>query len=261
MPRAKQTAPLVIGVTGHRNIGARNRKLAGLVRAECARLRKEHRGRTFVVLSPLAEGADRLVARVAMDVLDARLVVPLPLPLDDADGYRKDFPASALEFERLLTRADKVVPGPLRSRDGKWRAYGAARNRQYAWVGAYIAERADVLFALWDGRPARGVGGTGQIVRWYLAGQVPKAHATRDGARAAAGKAGRRQRTGAGRMLVHVNPETGEVARRAAGQTAATAGGPAGAAGRSARASGPSPGRAPAPIRGARRKYTSARAR
>jgi len=214
MPRARRTAPLVIGVTGHRNIGARSRTLAGLVRAECTRLRKDWRGRKFVILSPLAEGADRLVARIAMDVLDARLVVPLPLPLDDPDGYQKDFPASVKEFERLLAKAADVVPGPLRSRGGKWRAYTEARNRQYAWAGAYVAERADVLFALWDGKPARGTGGTAQIVRWYLGGKVPKAYTTLAPRRAA--KTPKRKRKGTGKILVHINPETEKVARTAA---------------------------------------------
>ena len=213
MPRAKRTAPLVIGVTGHRNIGARTRKLAALVRAECARLRKDHRGRQFTILSPLAEGADRLVARIAMDVLDARLVVPLPLPLDDPDGYEKDFPASVKEFRRLLAKAGDVVPGPLRSRDGRWRGYTEVRNRQYAWVGAYVAERAEVLFAIWDGKPARGTGGTAQIVRWYLGGKVPKAYTTMKSRPAASSGRTKRTRKGAGRLLIHVNPETGEVAR------------------------------------------------
>jgi hypothetical protein len=206
--------PLVIGVTGHRNILPGNRAMARLVRNECVRLRREHPKRKFVVLSPLAEGADRLVARIAMDVLDARLVVPLPLPLDDADGYLKDFPGSVRAFKRLLAKADDIVPGPLPSRGSKWRDYSEARNRQYAWVGGYVAGRADVLFALWDGKPSRGTGGTAQVVRWYLGGKVPKAYALETLPRPASARAAKSRRKG--KVLVHINPETGTIERIAA---------------------------------------------
>jgi hypothetical protein len=204
MARSRRAAPLVIGVTGHRNIAEQERALARLVRAECLRLRRAHPGRSFVVLSPLAEGADRLVARIAMQILDARLVVPLPLPLDHPDGYLKDFASSIPAFRRLLAKADEVFAGPARVLDKRWHAYGTARDRQYAWAGAYVAERADVLFALWDGKPSRGLGGTAQVVRWYLTGKVPRAFATRP---AQPRSPKRRNRT-----LVHFDTGTGAVA-------------------------------------------------
>jgi len=131
-----------------------------------------------VVISPLAEGADRIVARIAVDLLDARLVVPIPLPLDHPKGYLEDFPKSIKEFKRMLGKADEIFLAPLRSRGSRWRADKAAREKQYAWVGAYVAEHADILFAIWDGKPARGVGGTGQVVKWFLANHVPRAHST-----------------------------------------------------------------------------------
>jgi hypothetical protein len=49
---------------------------------------------------------------------------------------------------------------------------------QYALAGAYIAERADVLIAVWDGAPARGTGGTGDIVAWRDRGEIPAEYAT-----------------------------------------------------------------------------------
>ena len=47
-----------------------------------------------------------------------------------------------------------------------------ARNKQYALAGAYIVQRADQLIAVYDGKPAAGTGGTGQIVDWYCNGQI-----------------------------------------------------------------------------------------
>jgi len=209
MPRRRRSPRrLVVAVTGHRDIDARDRGLARLVRGECRRLREAHPGGRFAVLSPLAEGADRLVARIAPAVLAAPLIVPLPLPLDHRRGYLADFPRSRGEFHRLLASAEEVLCAPLRSRGGKWQRDGAARNRQYAWAGAYIAEHADILLAIWDGRRARGVGGTGQVVAWFLAGKVPKAHSTLR----LAGRPGSLP-PGRPRLLVRIDPATGEVSR------------------------------------------------
>ena len=60
----------------------------------------------IIVLSSLAEGADRLVARVAL-AHGARLVAPMPMPIEE---YRRDFepglkPGNAAEFDALLAQA------------------------------------------------------------------------------------------------------------------------------------------------------------
>src|SRR5215467_13382687 len=84
--------PLVIGVTGHRDL--RDRDVPELERQVVdfiVSLRRDYLGRDsetpLIVLSSLAEGADRLVARVAM-AHGARLVAPLPMPVEE---YRRDF--------------------------------------------------------------------------------------------------------------------------------------------------------------------------
>ena len=51
-------------------------------------------------------------------------------------------------------------------------ADNASRNKQYALVGAYIAQRCDYLVAIHDGLPEEGVGGTAQILRWYKTGEI-----------------------------------------------------------------------------------------
>ena len=105
------------------------------------------------LLSPLADGSDRLVAAVALEHADTSLIAVLPLPKND---YLQDFttPDSRAEFEGLLARAARVETPPS-SRE---------RTRAYAAVGRDIVDRCDVLVALWDGRPPRGVGGTGETV-------------------------------------------------------------------------------------------------
>src|SRR5919202_1962342 len=109
----------------------------------------------LAVVSPLAEGADRLVARMVLADPETLLEVALPLPLHD---YQTDFTTedSKREFESLLARAVRVVELPACE----------TRAEAYEQAGQYVVERCDVLIALWDGQPSRGKGGTAEIVEW-----------------------------------------------------------------------------------------------
>jgi hypothetical protein len=195
-------------VTGHRDFGKRTKKVASAVRAELERIARAHPKTPAVVLSALAEGADRLVATLAREVLDARLVAVLPMP---AKEYTQDFAtaASRREFKSLLKSANQVIEAPILSKGRKWRAYTEERNHQYAWGGAYVVKNADVLVTLWDGKPARGTGGTACVVDWFLQGITPRRYAMSHW----------RLRTAHSpykASLVHINPETLAVKRRRA---------------------------------------------
>jgi hypothetical protein len=140
-----------IGVTGHRILVEIDRLQAGL-ETVVRRLEEAFPGR-WTVVSALAEGADRLVARRLLAREGTRLVAILPLARDD---YETDFgtDASRREFADLLARASEVVEvAPEPSRDEAYEAGGLA-----------VLERADALVAIWDGQGAQGRGGTGGIV-------------------------------------------------------------------------------------------------
>jgi hypothetical protein len=149
---------LKIGVTGHRwfddpdDVRA---AIAGVASDLAARVDESdgRDGAAIEVWSSLAEGADRVVADELMRV-GATLVVVLPLP---ADEYRRDFvaPGSADEFDRLLARASTVH---LATTDE------ASREAAYEAAGLQVLEAADMLVAVWDGAPARGRGGTAELV-------------------------------------------------------------------------------------------------
>jgi hypothetical protein len=178
--------PLVIGVTGHRDLREEDHEqLMARVLDFFRKLRSWCPSTPLVLLSPLAEGADRLVARVALDEFpdSVRLVVPLPMPrtLYEADCSSE---ASRLEFNKLLGR---VEPGdcfelPLLSvRADDVRLGGEARDRQYAQAGAFVARHSQILLALWDGKDTGRVGGTSQIVSFQRDG-VPEPYAPVRGA-------------------------------------------------------------------------------
>ncbi len=123
---------------------------------------------SYSVLSPLAEGADRLVASAVLSEPHARLDAVLPLALDD---YLEDFSAeeSRAEFQELLAQSRNPVR--LRTRricDDRNDPDGQAelRRESYANVGQYVVDHCDVLVALWDGEPSRGRGGTAEIVQY-----------------------------------------------------------------------------------------------
>ena len=77
--------PLVVAVTGHRDlVASETEPLRQKVRKFFLELAERFPARRLRLLSPLAEGADQLVAEIAVD-LDIELVVPLPM-----DEFSKD---------------------------------------------------------------------------------------------------------------------------------------------------------------------------
>jgi hypothetical protein len=173
---------LIVGVTSHRDLDpAQLHELEARVRTALALLRARYPELALVVMSALAEGGDRLVAEIGMD-MGARLVVPLPLPLS---LYRDDFASdeSHRAFDALIARAE-IIPlaWPADGFDDL-RMPGPARDRQYLHAGLFVANHCHVLFALWDGRDHAGTGGTGQVVRYYLGGPVPGARRATDNLR------------------------------------------------------------------------------
>lgn len=166
--------PLVLGVTGHRDIQD-SHALSELLKTQIATLRQQYPSTPMVALSSLAEGADRIFARTA---LDAGLPLYVPLPFSPEE-YEKDFPDSVDAFRALCAKAQAVFPVPLAPgvttenlRLASGENSNAWRNWQYAMAGIYLAQRAHVLFALWDGQPAAGLGGTAQIVHYRQKGRL-----------------------------------------------------------------------------------------
>jgi hypothetical protein len=165
--------PLVIGVTGHRDLRNEDRShLEHSVHRVLARLRSDHPHTPLLLLSGLAEGADQLVARVGLSPdIAAHLIVPLPL---SRDLYEDDFetPHSRAEFKALLDQSDEWFDLPLApgNTEENIRARGPHRDAQYAELGKYIARESHILIALWDGVETQLAGGTAQVVRFQLEG-------------------------------------------------------------------------------------------
>jgi hypothetical protein len=169
-------APLVLGVTGHRDLRPGDLDpLRAKVREIFAELRALYPSTPFILISSLAEGADRLVAGIALEPTNqTRLIVPLPMP---QAVYETDFDSagSVAEFRDLLTRAAYTfqIPLPAGVSEDAIAQPGPARNRQYELQGYYLAEQSQILIALWDGVDSGKPGGTSEVVKCQLHG-VPR---------------------------------------------------------------------------------------
>jgi hypothetical protein len=154
---------MTLGVTGHRVLAERE-KLAASVDRALGEIERAFPGRELVVLSALAEGADRLVAERVLRRPGGSLRVVLPMPRAD---YASDFAttASRREFDELLARAAEIVE----------LAPGATREASYEAVGRHVVDHCDALIAVWDGETAQGRGGTGAIVARARARGLPLA--------------------------------------------------------------------------------------
>jgi hypothetical protein len=164
--------PFVIGVTGHRDLRAADLPvLEQTVRRAIEQIRDRFPHTPLIVLSQLAEGADRLVSQVALD-LGLSMIVPLPMPQAE---YEKDFdkPGSLDDFRSLLGQSNWhfVVPGA--EGEELTGLGGNARSQRYALAGAFIAQSSQILLALWDGVDSNKVGGTSQVVQYARQG-VPR---------------------------------------------------------------------------------------
>jgi hypothetical protein len=152
MPEADQLPVFhVVGFTGHRQLPD-EAGVAKVMREVLAGLKSEP-GVEWLALSSVAAGSDMLFARTALSLgLGWEAILPLP-PAE----FRRDFDDGAWrEVETLLGEAEQV------------RVIGNRPEREDAYLdgGMEAVNHCDVLMAVWDGEPARGRGGTAEIVAY-----------------------------------------------------------------------------------------------
>jgi hypothetical protein len=154
MSKARDDNAFVFGVSGHRDLVPGDLPDLRLqLRDIFRRFMSTRPAATFELLTPLAEGADRIAAHEA---LAAGIKLVVPLPMEQAD-YERDFATaeSLDEFRQLLQAA--VSQFEIST------AATAARAQKYAAVGDYIAQHSDVMIFLWDGEDNQKVGGTAWV--------------------------------------------------------------------------------------------------
>jgi hypothetical protein len=109
-------------------------------------------------LSCLADGADQIFARAVTEA-GGRLEVVVP-----AERYR-DGLAEALRpgYDQLFALAAAVHRMSFREPSA----------RSYMAAGEFMIDHADELYAVWDGKPGRGYGGTADVVGYARRRGIP----------------------------------------------------------------------------------------
>ena len=171
-PSAEDAPRLFVAVTAHRDLLAgETPAIESRVEACFRQLAEAFPALPVALLTPLAEGGDRLAARVA-----ARMGVPFlaVLPMERQE-YERDFASSESlkEFRGLLAQAEQVISLPTAPGYSPPPYAGKARDIQYAQLGVFLSNHCQVLLALWDGKEGTRFGGTGQVVRFHLTAEMP----------------------------------------------------------------------------------------
>lgn len=134
---------MVVGVTGHQKRQGVN---WGWVKQSLASCLQKYAATE--AMTSLAEGTDQIFAEAALNLnIPVSAVIPL-------DGYERFFsPDGLLAYQELLGRSTPVY---LHSDQKPEQAFLDA--------GRYVVNHCDIVFAVWDGHHAEGLGGTGDIV-------------------------------------------------------------------------------------------------
>jgi hypothetical protein len=137
-----------VGITGHQDIPP---LAEDAIRQKLRRVLEDIRDPITAVTS-LAEGADQMFAALTLE-RGGRLHVVVP-----CRRFEEAFATAAgvQAFTRLLARAADIetLSFPQPSEEAFWAA------------GRRVVELCDLLVGVWDGKPARGKGGTADVVEY-----------------------------------------------------------------------------------------------
>lgn len=136
-----------IGASGHQNLP---NEAVDYVTSRIRELLERHPTDLIGVCS-LAAGADQLFARTVLQA-GGRLHIVIPCV-----QYRTTFsPNEAKAYDELLAAASSSEMLP----------FEVPSEVAFLAAGQRVVDLAELLIAVWDGRPAQGAGGTGDIVSY-----------------------------------------------------------------------------------------------
>lgn len=134
-----------IGITGHQNIPSQ--ALAYVIRGIRGIITSQQQ--PVIGYSSLAIGADQLFARLVLEN-GGSLVAVVP-----SRSYELTFSAADLpSYRKLLACASKTLVLD----------YPAPNEQAFMAAGRQVVQSSDLMIAVWDGKPAAGLGGTADVV-------------------------------------------------------------------------------------------------
>jgi hypothetical protein len=136
-----------IGITGHQGLQQTTRNLVADGLARELRDVNDLHG-----VTSLAEGADQIFAEQVLG-LGGKLTAVIPAAQYE-DSFVTD--SSRMSYWAFRDRADEIVELP----------YDVPCEQAYWAAGQHIVNMADILLAVWDGKPSGGLGGTADVVAY-----------------------------------------------------------------------------------------------
>lgn len=141
------SAETIVGISGHQGLTG---ETEDLVRAEIEKLLRPLDG--IVGVTSLAEGADQLFAQA---VLEQGGLLEAVIPCDD---YETTFKAA--ESRRRFRHLKSIARSVTRL------DFSEPSEKAFMAAGRFVADRSEILIAVWNGQPAAGLGGTGDVVEY-----------------------------------------------------------------------------------------------
>jgi hypothetical protein len=143
-----------IGITGHQGLRSDTATLV----SDALRAELEKRGPVRGITS-LAEGADQIFAKEIIRQGGALIVV---IPSADYETTF-DTPEALGQYHDLRQSAKEIIELD----------FGAPGEEAYWAAGKRVVDLSDELFAVWDGEPSGGLGGTADVVGHARRHDVP----------------------------------------------------------------------------------------
>ena len=139
-----------IGVTGHQNL------ISNEIKEWVQKSLSEYllKYDDIIGFSCLAEGADQVFAEEILKK-GFNLVVIIP-----SHNYEKSFSnrSARINFSDLLLKSSKIIN----------LSFKIPCEEAYWEAGKTIVDNSDLVFAIWNGKEAKGLGGTGDIVKYAM---------------------------------------------------------------------------------------------
>lgn len=139
--------PIVLGVAAQNGIAADEERLSGAISDQMTKIRNTFPNSPFTIISSLSAPEERLATRLAMDLLNAGLIVVLPFRIE---RYKETFgnDEEVKDFSELLGRALFSVDITERTAVKKLKKKkntGADEQSGWSRAAAYIAEQTEIL--------------------------------------------------------------------------------------------------------------------
>lgn len=172
MIQCENKIPIIVGVTGHRNIVEEDKPAIKAQVVEslkeiqnlCKSKKKGEDDTPVIMLNAFAQGADMLCAEAAFELgIDVYAVLPC-----EKEKYLNSFDneADKAKLYGYLSKTKRRFIAPDIEKNKSWikRTINIDDDSyEYRQLGIYMAEHSHILIALWDGKPPKAEYGCGTV--------------------------------------------------------------------------------------------------